>query len=59
MGAMEELGGEFMKFIATLGAILAVVGLFILWSSLGIWAIVGVALLLAGGYGAFMYFKRR
>ena len=57
MGVFDEMKGDFMKLVATLGAIGAFVVLFLLWSTMGIWAIVVLLVVLIGGFFVWNYYR--
>ena len=50
MGLASELSGDFMKLIATLGVVIGFVVLFLIWTSLGVWAIIVLLVVAAGGF---------
>jgi hypothetical protein len=51
------IGGDFMKMLATLGVIGAVIVMFYLWSSMGTLGIVLMAAIVGGGALIWWYFK--
>jgi hypothetical protein len=57
MGVLQELGGDLMKMLATLGVIGAVVLLFIMWSSMGTIGIILILFVLGAAGGIFLLWK--
>jgi predicted negative regulator of RcsB-dependent stress response len=59
MGDFSDIGNDFMKMIATLGAIAAVVIIFLAWSSIGILAVIILVVLAAAGFIGWKMFQNR
>jgi len=59
MGDFSDIGNDLMKMIATLGAIAAVVIIFLAWSSIGILAVIILVVLAAAGFIGWKMFQNR
>ena len=49
MGALDEIGGEFMNMLLAIGALLLGVGAFILFT-ISIWLLIGVLIVVGVGF---------